>query len=68
MEFVSLVNFHNFRFIMYELELAVTSESKYFRINENFNAETETHKPFLLKDDKLSFHMYVSQAPCKYSI
>ncbi|RIA92541.1 adenosine deaminase/editase [Glomus cerebriforme] len=56
------------KFVMNELELALKSESSYFRINENFNAEIETqdlieNKPFLLKD-KLSFHMYISQAPC----
>ncbi|PKY51099.1 adenosine deaminase/editase [Rhizophagus irregularis] len=57
------------KFIMNELELALTSESRYFRINEHFNSETEIrdqieNKPFLLKDNRLSFHMYISQAPC----
>lgn len=64
---------HEFRFIMNELELALTSESRYFRINEHFNSETEIrdqieNKLFLLKDSKLSFHMYISQAPCKWII
>ena len=41
---------HEFRFVMNELELAVTSESRYFRVNKNFNAETDQieNKPFLL--------------------
>ncbi|GBC06088.1 hypothetical protein RclHR1_06610011 [Rhizophagus clarus] len=61
------------KFIMNELELALTSESRYFRINEHFNPEANVrdqiedqieNKPFLLKDNSLSFHMYISQAPC----
>src|SRR2546430_5101103 len=39
--FLGSFNFRNFRFVMNELELAVTSESRYFRVNKNFNAETE---------------------------
>ncbi|CAI2201086.1 15072_t:CDS:2, partial [Funneliformis geosporum] len=57
------------KFILNKLELALTSESRYFQINEHFNNEKEIQEqignyPFLLKNDKLSFHMYISQAPC----